>query len=279
MNYFKSKRIRNNFITIIVTCILLNIASCSRYIEPIEEKQEVEISVNMEDNNITDIEYTIVYPTIITSINSNNITDSNIDVYTTITDIVSNTRQAEMEDCNNSANEFVIGDNTIKDDINVEVTLEDKITTTNISSRNTITQTTSTTSNTSTTTSTTMITTLASSYNIEFVKTFSRGTYYPYPAGTKGGSGRTLLDCSIGDGTVKGSIASSYLYSLYGYNHDDRTKVYLEIPSHPEMDGYYYVDDCDAWNPNVIDFYYYTASNCPFQMEGVVSVNCYVVNY
>ena len=71
MNYFKSKRIRNNFITIIVTSILLNIASCSRYIEPIEKKQEVEISVNMEDNNITDIEYTIVYPTIITSINSN----------------------------------------------------------------------------------------------------------------------------------------------------------------------------------------------------------------
>ena len=170
MNYFKSKRIRNNFITIIVTSILLNIASCSRYVEPIEEKQEVEISVNMEDSNITDIEYTIVYPAITTSIDSNNITDSNTDVYTTITNTVSNTRQAEMEDCNNSANEFVISDNTIKDDINVEVTLEDKITTTNISSKNTITQTTSTTSNTSTTTSTTMITTLASSYNIEFVE-------------------------------------------------------------------------------------------------------------
>jgi hypothetical protein len=225
------------------------------------------------------MEYTIVYPTITTSINSSNITDSNTDVYTTITNIVPNTRQAEMEDCNNSANEFVMSSNTIKDNINVEVTSVDTITTTNIFSKNTITQNTSTTSNTSTTTSTTMITTLASSYNIEFVKTFSRGTYYPYSAGTKGGSGRTLIDCSIGDGTVKGSIASSYLYSLYGYNHDNRTKVYLEILSHPEMDGYYYVDDCDAWNPNVIDFYYYTASNCPFQMEGVVSVNCYVENY
>ena len=63
---------------------------------------------------------------------------------------------------------------------------------------------------------------------------------------------------------------------MYGYNRDGRTKVYLEVPTHSEMNGYYYVDDCDAWNPNVIDFYYYSANNCPFQLEGVVTVNCYI---
>lgn len=272
MNY-KSKRIRNKFITIIVSGIILTIASCSRYIKPVEERQEEVLIPIITEDNITDIEYTIVYSNTTTSVNNSIMNSNTVDV-TTITNAVSNTRQTEMEDCNNSVKEFVICDNSI-DDIKVNVTSEDKKTITNISSKNTTTSTTSITAYLTTMSATV----LTSSCNMKFVKTFSRGTYYPYLAGTKGGSGRTLIDCSIGNEDVKGSIASSYLYSMYGYNHGGRTKVYLEIPTHPEMNGYYYVDDCDAWNPNVIDFYYYAASNCPFQMEGIVSVDCYVVNY
>lgn len=44
------------------------------------------------------------------------------------------------------------------------------------------------------------------------------------------------------------------------------------------MNGYYYLDDSDAGNPNVIDFYYIYASNCPFRNQGVVQVECWIVN-
>lgn len=113
-----------------------------------------------------------------------------------------------------------------------------------------------------------------------YVKNFSRGTYYAYGGPRKGGSGRQLIDCSQGDGTVKGSIASSYLYNNYGYNYNGkRTMVYLEISGYPSMAGYYYLDDSDAGNPNVIDFFYLYNSNCQFQYQGVVSVDCYIVTY
>lgn len=112
-----------------------------------------------------------------------------------------------------------------------------------------------------------------------FVKTFSRGTYYCYGGSRRGGSGRTLVNCAYGDGTVKGSIASSYLYRNYGYNYNgSRTTVYLEVNGYSGMNGYYYVDDSDAGNSNVIDFFYYYGSECPFRNQGVVSVNCYIVN-
>jgi len=114
--------------------------------------------------------------------------------------------------------------------------------------------------------------------NMQFVKTFSRGTYYCYGRGSiRGGSGRWLIDCSVGDGVVKGSIACRYIYEYYGYKHNDRTMVYLESPNLPCLTGYYYVDDCCASN-NTIDFYYGYASNCPFEMQGVVeNIDCYIV--
>lgn len=116
--------------------------------------------------------------------------------------------------------------------------------------------------------------------NATYVKNFSRGTYYAYGGPRKGGSGRQLIDCSQGDGNVKGSIASSYLYRNYGYNYNGkRTMVYLEISGYPYMTGYYYLDDSDAGNPNVIDFFYLYNSNCQFQYQGVVSVDCYIVTY
>lgn len=116
--------------------------------------------------------------------------------------------------------------------------------------------------------------------NMSFVKVFSRGTYYCYGGPRRGGSGRQLISCGCGNGTVKGSIASSYLYRNYGYNYNGkRTMVYLEISGYSAMNGYYYLDDSDAGNPNVIDFFYITSSECLFRNQGVVSVNCYIVNY
>ena len=114
---------------------------------------------------------------------------------------------------------------------------------------------------------------------LTYVKSFTRGTYYAYGGPRNGGSQRQLIDCSIGDGTVKGSIASSYLYQNYGYNYNGkRTTVYLEIEGYSQMSGYYYLDDCDAGNSNVIDFFFLYESNCPFKEQGVVQVDCYIVN-
>lgn len=120
----------------------------------------------------------------------------------------------------------------------------------------------------------------ANSYPMIYVKNFSRGTYYAYGYQCIGGSGRSLIDCSQGSNEVNGSIASSYLYRNYGYNYNEkRTMVYLEISDYPSMNGYYYLDDSDAGNSNVIDFYYTCNSNCQFQHQGVVSVDCYIVSY
>ena len=114
---------------------------------------------------------------------------------------------------------------------------------------------------------------------LTYVKPFTRGTYYAYGGPRNGGSQRQLIDCSIGDGIVKGSIASSYLYQNYGYNYNGkRTTVYLEIEGYSQMSGYYYLDDCDAGNSNVIDFFFLYESNCPFKEQGVVQVDCYIVN-
>lgn len=114
--------------------------------------------------------------------------------------------------------------------------------------------------------------------NMTYVKHFTRGTYYCYGCEKYGGSGRYLYDCSYGNGNgIKGSIASSYLYSNYGYNYNgQRTTVYLEVNGYPELSGLYFVDDSDAGNWNVIDFFYIYASNCPFANQGVVEVDCWI---
>ena len=113
-----------------------------------------------------------------------------------------------------------------------------------------------------------------------FVRTFSRGTYYCYErTDVTGGSGRLLMDCSIKDDEIKGSIACRYIYENYGYNHNGaRTIVYLEVPGCLQMSGFYYVDDCCASN-DTIDFFFYYASNCPFSNQGVLfEIACYIVN-
>lgn len=101
----------------------------------------------------------------------------------------------------------------------------------------------------------------------EYVGEF-QATYYTAWIGACGGSGRSLIDCSYGS-DVKGSIASSTLYNLYGYNRNGRTTVYIECDSCPELSGNYYLDDSTAsWVTYTIDFYYDSGYNCPFQYTG-----------
>lgn len=108
-----------------------------------------------------------------------------------------------------------------------------------------------------------------------------RGTYYT-PGGWNGysavgGSGRSLLDCSSGDGYAKGSIASRYLYNLLGYYaNGGRTAVWLSVAGYPDMEGIYYLDDCSG--ADVVDFFYNAGGNCQFYYAGVVSVDIYYVN-
>ena len=155
-------------------------------------------------------------------------------------------------------------------------------TTTALATTTTTTTETTTAAITSTTTTTTFnettITTITTTSNFDFVKTFNRGTFYAYGCPKKGGSGRDLIDCSVGDGDVKGSIASHYLYEKYGYSHNgERSKFYLEIAGYEQMNGYYYLDDSSApGNDEVIDFFYIHECNCPFMTQGVVKVNCYI---
>lgn len=122
--------------------------------------------------------------------------------------------------------------------------------------------------------------------SLTYLKSFSKGTYYSgqyyssNPSTVKGGSGRTLIDCSIGDGTgVKGSIASNYIQRNYGYKRNGgRTLVYIECEQYPDMNGTYYLDDSQGYNNEVVDFYYYYNSNCPFQYQGVITVDAWLVD-
>lgn len=103
-----------------------------------------------------------------------------------------------------------------------------------------------------------------------------KGTYYPVKAPCKGGSGRTLIDCGIKSSEIKGSVASRFVYKNYGYKVNGRTKIYIEVKEHPKMNGWYYVDDCNAVN-NIIDFYFSSSNNCPFKQAGVVTVTAYML--
>lgn len=168
-----------------------------------------------------------------------------------------------------------IGEPPVVETVTTQYTVETYLTYTTLT---TVTlPTTNTTTQTYTTSSTSETTTTAVTDTRSFIKTFNRGTYYCYGCQKLGGSGRMLVSCAIGDGVAKGSVASSYLFHQYGYYYNgERTKVYLEIEKYPEMNGYYYLDDSDAGNPDVIDFFYIYDTDCPFKNVGVVSVNCYI---
>lgn len=132
--------------------------------------------------------------------------------------------------------------------------------------------TTTTTAETTEQTTTTTQVEKTSSYSVEkfLINSGMKGTYYTaggcgHSVPCKGGSDRTLIDCNYGNGEVKGSVACRYVWSNYGYNYNGkRTMVYLEVNERPDMNGYYYVDDC-CGSYSVVDFYYDYGSNCPFQ--------------
>ena len=118
-----------------------------------------------------------------------------------------------------------------------------------------------------------------------FVKTFTRGTYYPGweaygSTQVCGGSGRLLMNCSIKDDEIKGSVACKYIQEKYGYNYNGaRTIVYLDIPEFPDMSGFYFVDD-SCLRDDTIDFYFTYEANCPFRNQGVLTkISCYIVPY
>ena len=148
--------------------------------------------------------------------------------------------------------------------------------TTTESETTTITTTTQTTTNTTTTTTATTTQPVSPTNGLTRLGTFT-GTYYAgRSVPCRGGSGRTLIDCTVGSNYVKGSVASRYVYRNYGYNRNgNRTKIYIEFSSIPSMNGWYYVDDCNAEN-SIIDFYFYYNSNCPWSRAGVTSVKAYI---
>lgn len=110
-----------------------------------------------------------------------------------------------------------------------------------------------------------------------------RGSFYTGGWCTKGGSGRTLLPYNTTN-EIKGSVASYYLWSNYKYDLGGRTKVYIEVPQFPEMNGYYYLDDCcDKSLPTTIDFFCYESDPCPLMLPvekpvGVTfDIQCWIV--
>lgn len=110
-----------------------------------------------------------------------------------------------------------------------------------------------------------------------------RGSFYTGGWCTKGGSGRTLLPYNTTN-EIRGSVASYYLWSNYKYDLGGRTKVYIEVPQFPEMNGYYYLDDCcDKTLPTTIDFFCYESDPCPLMLPvekpvGVTfDIQCWVV--
>ena len=136
------------------------------------------------------------------------------------------------------------------------------------------TSTATTTTETTTAITTTMPVTEAPKY-LNYLGDF-RGTYYrgstnPCP----GGSGRMLEDCTPKWGEMKGSVACRYIQENFGYDINGRTRVYLELPECPEMNGFYWVDDACA-SFNVVDFYFMNYDTNPWKNDGVTPVKLFI---
>jgi hypothetical protein len=153
-----------------------------------------------------------------------------------------------------------------------EITLT--TTTTTTTTTETTTEMTQTTSDTITTTEITSEP-LRSMDSMVFIGTFVGSYYHGDYAPCQGGSGRELEDCSPKEGETKGSIACRYIQEQYGYDVNGRTRVYLELPLYPEMNGYYWVDDCCAFE-HVVDFYFIDYNTVPWQNSGLTEVRLFV---
>lgn len=119
-----------------------------------------------------------------------------------------------------------------------------------------------------------------------FKLTYYTPTKNQNPNGLKGGSGRTLLDCSTTSSGVMGSVASKSIVMgvkgiipKYGYSYKGKqTTIYMDVPNFPELSGYYFVDDCSGGD-YIVDLYYSNKNNCPFKNQGVIkNAMVYVVN-
>lgn len=106
-----------------------------------------------------------------------------------------------------------------------------------------------------------------------FCGTYYHGKYVP----CKGGSQRWLKNCYVSDDEIRGSVACRAVYERYGYSlNGEPTVVKLKCSSHPEINGLYTVDDCCA-SLSVMDFYFEDYSKCPWQFDGVVNVEAWVI--
>lgn len=158
----------------------------------------------------------------------------------------------------------------------VSETLE---TTVAVSTTCTTTEATTTTDVTTTevTTTTDVTTTTERAPHEEYLGVF-RGTYYRgncVPC--KGGSGRWLKSCYVSDDEIKGSVACRAVYERYGYSlNGEPTVVRIACSSHPEINGLYTVDDCCA-SLSVMDFYFEDYGRCPWQFDGVINVEAWVI--
>lgn len=127
------------------------------------------------------------------------------------------------------------------------------------------------------TATTDVTTTTKSAPREEYLGVF-RGTYYHGDyVPCKGGSGRWLKSCYVSDDEIKGSVACRAVYERYGYSlNGEPTVVRLKCSSHPEINGLYTVDDCCA-SLSVMDFYFEDYSRCPWQFDGVINVEAWVI--
>lgn len=162
-------------------------------------------------------------------------------------------------------------DSIIEETKMIETTVNTTTTTTTTTAKSETTITTcEETTSTEETTTTPTLSTDGLTYLGLFAGKYYHGDYNP----CAGGSGRTLLDCTPKVDSIKGSVASKYVYDRWGYDHNGRSMLYLEVYENPEMNGWYFVDDCDE-DEDVIDFYFINYSDCPWETDGVIAVNVY----
>ena len=212
--------------------------------------------------------------TIVTEITTtSNTTGYTSTLTTTETTSSSTSSITTTESITSSTTEYEITYTTTKDDIIVVtgyqiIVIPDETSKATTKTAKTTTVTTTTYNVTTVTTTTTVAShssqTIDNTSGKQFIGTF-QGTYYVYPQGTHGGSGRELIDCSIGNGEVKGSISSRSLFNQFKYNVNGRTMVYIESESCKSLCGYYYLDDSTGeYVLGVIDFFYTSETNSPF---------------
>ena len=156
----------------------------------------------------------------------------------------------------------------------VEVTSEESGRTTTETTNTTVTTTCSTTV-TSVTESTTAETVTDFRDTMTYLGDFSATYYKGDSVPCYGGSGRMLVSCYEKDEWYKGSVASRLVYGQYGYNVNGKTTVYIEFDNYPRLNGWYSVDDYNAY-PGIVDFYFDDYATCPWQNDGVTGCRMWI---